>query len=150
MQKDFREKVENNGLDEELFELIVSKNWYCNFHRFLEMNLCYLEEGMARIETKVKEEFLNPSEICHGGVGFSLLDAAMGASARTVGKEISTVEMSINYFKPALEGEYLRGVGRVIKDGRRIMVCEGELYNQENELLAKAKETFYVIEELFA
>jgi acyl-CoA thioesterase len=113
------------------------------------MNIVYLKKGLARMEVEVKEEFTNPNDICHGGIGFSILDTAMSMAVRTIGKEITTVEMNINYLRPAQKGDILTAVGKILKDGNKIIVGEGELYNQDNKLLANARETFYMIDHLF-
>jgi uncharacterized protein (TIGR00369 family) len=137
--------AKNVDLDDKLFREIINKNIQTNLHRFLDMNIVYLEKGLARMKMKVKEEFINPNNVCHGGISFSLLDTAMGMSIRTFGKEITTIEMNLNYLYPANENDILMAIGRVIKNGSRIVVCEGELYNQDNKLLAKSRGSFYVL-----
>ena len=51
-----------------------------------------------------------------------------------------TLEMKTSFLRPGLPGK-LRGVGRVIKWGRTIAFTEGELYDAEGRLLAKASGT---------
>jgi uncharacterized protein (TIGR00369 family) len=53
---------------------------------------------------------------------------------------LPTLEMKTSFLRPALPGT-LRGIGRVIKYGRTIAFTEGELYDHENRLLAKATAT---------
>lgn len=142
------ENAENDGLNQKLFEKIINKNKETNFHRFLEMNISYLKKGLAKMEIEVKEEFINPNGICHGGIGFSILDTAMSMAVRTIGKEVTTVEMNINYLKPAQKGDLLLAEGKVVKSGNKIVVCEGELYNEKGDLLANSRETFYVLNDL--
>lgn len=139
--------AKNGGLNEDLFQEIINKNIETNFHRFLDMNIVYLKKGLARMEIEVKQEFTNPNDICHGGIGFSILDTAMSMAVRTIGKEITTVEMNINYLRPAQKGEILTAEGKILKNGNKIIVGEGELYNQDNNLLANARETFYVLDD---
>lgn len=140
--------AKNDGLDEDLFKEIINKNIETNFHRFLDMNIVYLKKGFAKMEVEVKEEFTNPNDICHGGIGFSILDTAMSMAVRTIGKEATTVEMNINYLRPAQKGDILTAEGKISKDGSKIIVGEGELYSQDDKLLANAHETFYVLDDL--
>lgn len=48
--------------------------------------------------------------------------------------------MKTSFLRPAMPGR-LRGVGRVVKWGRTICFTEGELYDAENRLVAKASGT---------
>ena len=51
-----------------------------------------------------------------------------------------TVEMKTSFFRPAAFGP-LRGVGRVVRWGKTIAFTEGELFDGEGRLLAKATGT---------
>jgi uncharacterized protein (TIGR00369 family) len=51
-----------------------------------------------------------------------------------------TAEMKTTFFRPAAPGK-LKGIGRVAKWGRTIAFTEGELYDAEGRLLAKATGT---------
>jgi uncharacterized protein (TIGR00369 family) len=89
------------------------------------------------------EVLLNPMKQIQGGYLCAMLDecmsvACMVASGMThVGP---TVEMKTSFFRPGFPGA-LRGVGRVVKWGKTIAFTEGELYDAEGRLLAKATGT---------
>ncbi len=51
-----------------------------------------------------------------------------------------TLEMKTSFFRPAMPGP-LRGVGRVVRWGKTVAFTEGELYDAEGRLLAKATGT---------
>jgi len=142
------QKPENDGIDEKLFQHIVEINRQTPFHRFLNMNVTYLGKGVAKLKMKVKKEYTNPAGVAHGGIAFSVVDTAMGMAARTLGREVTTIEMNINYLRPATAGDVIVAEGRVVKAGRQIIVCEGEVYNRHGKLLAKARETFFGLGEL--
>ena len=44
--------------------------------------------------------------------------------------------MKLNFLHPAFLNDDLIGVGKVLKEGKRIIVVEGKIYNQDNVLLA--------------
>jgi uncharacterized protein (TIGR00369 family) len=48
--------------------------------------------------------------------------------------------MKTSFFRPAMPGK-LRGVGKVVRWGKTIAFTEGELYDAEGRLLAKATGT---------
>jgi len=51
-----------------------------------------------------------------------------------------TVEMKTSFFRPAMPGP-LRGIGRVIRLGKTIAFTEGELFDAEGRMVAKATGT---------
>jgi uncharacterized protein (TIGR00369 family) len=51
-----------------------------------------------------------------------------------------TAEMKTSFYRPAQPGP-IKGIGRVVKWGRTIAFTEGELYDPEGRLLAKATGT---------
>jgi uncharacterized protein (TIGR00369 family) len=91
-----------------------------------------------------KAELLaNPMKQVQGGYLCAMLDecmsvACMVASGMTC--VAPTLEMKTSFFRPALLGG-LRGVGKVVRWGRTIAFTEGELYDSEGRLVAKATGT---------
>jgi uncharacterized protein (TIGR00369 family) len=89
------------------------------------------------------EVLLNPMKQIQGGYLCAMLDecmsvACMVASGMThVGP---TAEMKTSFFRPGYPGP-LRGVGRVVRWGKTLAFTEGELYDAEGRLLAKATGT---------
>ena len=67
----------------------------------------------------------------HGGVLAALADAAAGYAALTVsppGVGVLTTEFKVNYLRPA-SGERLTAKGRVIKAGRTLSICRGDVFD---------------------
>jgi len=65
----------------------------------------------------------------HGGVSTSIADVACGYAALTLmppGAAVLAVEFKVNLLAPGL-GERFTAVGRVVKAGRTVMVCAGEV-----------------------
>lgn len=89
------------------------------------------------------ELLLNPMKQIQGGYLCAMLDecmsvACMVASGMTC--VAPTLEMKTSFLRPGLPGT-LKGVGRVIKWGRTVAFTEGEIYDAEGRLLAKATGT---------
>ena len=66
---------------------------------------------------------------------FSILDSACGYAALSLlpsDREVLTIEFKINFLSPA-RGERFLAVGRVVKPGRTVTVCAGEVIATENE-----------------
>ena len=78
-----------------------------------------------------------------GGYLCAMLDECMsvaGMVASGMTSVMPTLEMKTSFLRPALPGS-LRGVGRIVKWGKTVAFAEGELYDPEGRLLAKASAT---------
>jgi uncharacterized protein (TIGR00369 family) len=88
----------------------------------------------------------------HAGVLAAMADHTAGYAAYTLIPEnhrILTIEFKINLLRPAV-GPSLVCRARVIKPGRKIMVCESEVFDQRPEkevLAAKMQATMAVVPE---
>ena len=98
----------------------------------------------VEVEFDAKAELLsNPMRQVQGGYLCAMLDECMSVACMVASKMTHvapTLEMKTSFLRPAAFGK-LRGVGRVIKWGRTVAFTEGELYDPEGRLLAKATGT---------
>ena len=89
------------------------------------------------------ELLLNPMKQIQGGYLCAMLDECMSVACMVASGMTSvapTLEMKTSFLRPAVPGA-LKGVGRVIKWGRSVAFTEGEIYDAEGRLLAKATGT---------
>jgi len=85
----------------------------------------------------------NPMGQIQGGYVCAMLDECMsvaGMITSSMTHVVPTLEMKTSFLRPAMPGS-LRAVGRVVKWGKTICFTEGELYDGEGRLLAKASGT---------
>ena len=98
----------------------------------------------VEVEFEAKAELLlNPMKQVQGGYLCAMLDECMSVAcmvASGMTHVAPTAEMKTTFFRPAAPGK-LKGIGRVSKWGRTIAFTEGELYDGEGRLLAKATGT---------
>ena len=102
-------------------------------------------QGSASFELTVEQSHLRTLGILHGGVAAVLLDTAMGKAAGTLspqGYHVLTVQLNINFIRPAWEGEVLRATGEVRHSGRQTVVAYGEIRTSDNALVATGTATF--------
>lgn len=136
-------KVENRGLDNDLFQLIVYSFGDHNCQRAMGINLMYLGKGIAGMQMYPKSIYSTPGSRVHGGIIATLADYIMGAAVTTLNGSIyRTIEMNLNYFKPVFEEKELVGEGRVIYPGNTTAVVEGNIFNHQGILVAKSRGTF--------
>jgi len=85
----------------------------------------------------------NPMKQVQGGYLCAMLDECMSVACMVASGMTAvapTVEMKTSFFRPAGFGS-LKGVGRVVRWGKTIAFTEGELYDAEGRLVAKATGT---------
>jgi len=103
----------------------------------------YWEKGRAVISIDVRPELTNSWKFAHGGVLLTLLDVAMGAAARTTdakGHGIVTVNIAVNFLRSC--SGLLRAEGRVLRGGRSLVFCEGDVKDVSGETMAIGIGTF--------
>lgn len=107
-----------------------------------------VDEGRAIIQLDTGDEHLNTMGRLHGGVLCTIADTAMGiAHACSLPESMTsaTVEMKINFLRPAASGMKLLADGKVIHMGRTIGMCECDITDEHGNLIAKANGTFMSI-----
>lgn len=121
-------------------------NKYNNFGRLFDMDYNVIEPGHIEYNMVVKEVHLATRTAMHGGAMSGFMDGVMGVAALSAveseEKAVSTIEFKINYLTAVYLGDKLKGIGKVLRKGNRILIAEGEIYNQNNELVATASGTF--------
>ena len=96
----------------------------------LGAKLTHIGDGEVRITLAPRPEISQQHGYVHAGALTSVLDTACGYAALTVAPadaDVLTVEFKVNFLRPAL-GESFLAVGKVVKSGRTITVCAGELF----------------------
>jgi uncharacterized protein (TIGR00369 family) len=132
-----------NMLNHPLVEFYIQSN---KFGELLGMDFEIESPGEISYYMDVTPDHLATPLAAHGGSISALMDATMGVCAlSTVLKDhkvVSTVEFKISFVSPAQLGDRLKGQGKLVKGGRRILFVEGEIRNQNNDLIAFATGTF--------
>ncbi len=117
------------------------------FFQLLGMEFFEAEGGKSRMRMTVGEKHLNPMGIAHGGVYCAALDAAIWFacfSSLEPGKNMTSVEMKVNYLVPARPGEIF-AEGCAIYRGKSILVGEASVVDATGLMFAKAVGTCMVL-----
>jgi len=108
------------------------------YQRFLGLKLVRYEDGLVEILMPFREEFLREdgSDWLHGGIVSALIDIAGDYAVETrTGGDVPTVDLRIDYFKPAKRGS-LTAIGRTAKVGRRVSVADIEVRDEQGQVVA--------------
>jgi len=115
------------------------------FTQVLGLKLEKLEPGLLRARAPIVEGLYNNYGTVHGGAIFTMVDVCMGGAvffALAEDELCVTVEVKINYFRPAMSGE-LVCEARLINKSATLATAEAEV-SCDGALVAKAMGTYSV------
>jgi uncharacterized protein (TIGR00369 family) len=95
--------------------------------------LAEVEAGKVTIELPFRDDLCQQHGFFHAGVTSTIADSAGGYAAFSLypaGSSVLTVEFKINLLAPAA-GQGLRAVGQVVRSGRRLSVCEVDVFVED-------------------
>jgi uncharacterized protein (TIGR00369 family) len=116
------------------------------FLEHLDLRLLEIGGGRARVGFDPKPEHLNSWKAIHGGGVMTVLDAALSSASRSLDEACigaTTVELKVNFIAAA-RGPVI-AEGRAQRAGRSLLFAEGELFDREGTMLAKATGTFKLV-----
>lgn len=126
--------------------LILAYKESNEFGKFIQMDFQILSPGKLTYKLIINKNHLATPIAVHGGVISSLMDAVLGVSALSLvctdKKIVSTIEMKLNFLNPVFLNDELIGTSKVLSFGKRIIIVEGEIHNQNGKLIAKGIGTF--------
>jgi uncharacterized protein (TIGR00369 family) len=99
----------------------------------LGASLTSVGEGEVEIALPFSNALTQQHGFIHAGVVTTIVDSACGFAALTLmpaNAAVLTTEFKVNFLSPA-KGERLRAVGRVVRAGRTLMVCLGEVFAED-------------------
>lgn len=115
------------------------------YHQWLGLSITEVGDGEITIEVPWRDEFVvNPDGgYIHGGILATLIDlTADWAIATKLGRPYPTVDMRVDYHRPAKETR-LRVKGKVIKLGSTFTTSEAFVEDENGKLLASGRGTYF-------
>ncbi|HZS61213.1 MAG TPA: PaaI family thioesterase [Gemmatimonadaceae bacterium] len=91
--------------------------------------LSRVQPGEVAIDLEYRDDLVQQHGFLHAGVVAAIVDSACGYAALTLmrpGTAVLTVEYKVNLLAPA-QGQAFRAHGRVVRSGRTITVCTGDV-----------------------
>ena len=92
--------------------------------------LSRVEPGLVEIGLPYRTDLTQQDGFLHAGVVTTVVDSACGYAALTLmprEANVLTVEFKVNFLAPAV-GERFSAAGRVLRSGRTLKVCQGDVY----------------------
>jgi uncharacterized protein (TIGR00369 family) len=118
--------------------------------QLLNARLAVVLPGEVHIELPFSSKITQQHGYVHAGIITTIVDSACGYAAYSLmpaDASVLSVEFKMNFLHPA-EGEYFVGIGKVVKSGRTLTVCSGEMraVNQnERQVIALMQATMITV-----
>lgn len=127
-------------------EVILDKIKKQHFMHHIGFSLDRIEAGFVTGQMKNEEHIRQQTGFLHGGATATFADLVMGFAAYSLVSEeevVVTSDLKISYLNPGV-GSIFRAEGQVIKNGKKLIFCEAEIY-ADHFLIAKASATMAVV-----
>src|SRR5688572_21525439 len=115
------------------------------FNKWLNFTVLKVDADGIEVKAAWREEWIvNPDRrYTHGGILAAIIDVAADyAIAAQLGRPVPTVDMRVDYHKAAMPGD-LTARARVIRMGANHSTAEASLYDQNGELVASGRGTYF-------
>lgn len=124
-------------------KMIKFRNAGNPFAQKLGIRIDRIEPGYARTVKTVQADDMNPLELAHGGLCFSMADVACGSALASRGYHAITLNAEYHFLRSGKLGETLYAEAREIKCGKTVCLYDVQVHNQEDALLGSAAFTFF-------
>lgn len=120
---------------------IIGRSPYLSW---LGLELLDLRQGAIEVRAKWREEWVANPTIgqTQGGILAALVDfAANFALFADIGRPVLTVDLRVDYHRIATKGDLI-AKGSLLKLGRQVSACEGQVFDLQGRLLSCGRGTF--------
>lgn len=114
---------------------------------FLNFDLA-AEDGVTTGTLTLGARHMNPNDVAHGGVYFTLMDTTMGRAVLGTlpeGHACATIEMQTRFHKAAASGT-LTARAEVVSAGRRVAHVRATTTDSDDNVVASASASFALFE----
>ncbi len=115
------------------------------FHQWLGLTVLAVGDDSIEIKAKWREEWVVNVErrYTHGGILAALIDlAADWAMVRQTGRGVPTIDMRVDYHRPALPGDLIAR-GKVVRFGTQFATAEAQIFDKDGKLIASGRGTYF-------
>jgi uncharacterized protein (TIGR00369 family) len=118
------------------FEVWEERAKIAKVSRFIGQRLEVLEEGVCKIILPFRDDFEQLFGVVHGGFITLIADTAGYFAAATLAEELplATAEIKMNFVAPVYRND-LYAIGKVVKKGRQLIVCELKVHTATDDKL---------------
>lgn len=119
------------------------------FLDWLDVRMHKADIGHCNLSIEMQPHHCNSYAMAHGGLVLTILDVSLAMAARSLQVPVTgpqtpgmlTIELKTSFMRPVY-GERIRAAGHCIHRTRSLAFCEGEVYDGEGQVAARASGTF--------
>lgn len=113
---------------------------------WLEFTLNSIDKGAASFSLIVKEEMTNPYGNIHGGMMSLVIDEAIGWAVVSLDTDnfYTSLNLNVDFLYAIKKGDKLTAKSTVIREGKKIIHVECQVFDDNKVLLAKATSNLIV------
>ena len=115
------------------------------FHQWLGLTVVAVGDDSIEIKATWREEWVVNKErgYTHGGILAALIDlAADWAMVRQTGRGVPTIDLRVDYHRPAGRGDLIAR-GKVVRFGGQFSTAEAQVLDASGKLLASGRGTYF-------
>lgn len=115
------------------------------FNHWLNFTVTKVGDDGIEVKSAWREEWVvNPDRrYTHGGILSAIIDVAADyAIAAKLGRPVPTIDLRVDFHKAAMPGD-LTAKARVVRLGSQYSTAEASLYDQEGQLVASGRGTYF-------
>lgn len=105
-------------------------------NELLGISLVEIAPGRALCRLTVGEHHLNSHRVCHGGILFTLADAALAYASCSTNRTGVTLAASVSFVRAARLDDILTACASLETDGRRSSMSTARVTDQNGQLIA--------------
>ncbi|MDP1746603.1 MAG: PaaI family thioesterase [Bacteroidota bacterium] len=107
------------------------------FMKWLKPTVLSAEQGKLSFQYAIRKEMINPIGTLHGGVTSAIIDDIIGATMFSFNEDCfyTTVNLVIDYFASAREGDTIIADTSIIKKGKQMVNAQCEIWNEDKTRL---------------
>lgn len=113
------------------------------FADHLGVRIVEIREGYSECELEIREEFLNPSRVIHGGCIYTLADVTVGNAAASYGMTAPTLDSNLHFMANAKGVKKIKAVAKEIHHGRTVMVFSVSVFDDTGRTFAAGTFSFF-------
>ncbi|MBN1866935.1 hotdog fold thioesterase [Candidatus Sumerlaeota bacterium] len=106
------------------------------FPQMVGIEILEASDARAVAALTLTEEHANSLGTCHGGVIFTLADAAFGIAENLDGAKFVAMEMHVRYLRPAFAGQRLTATAELVQSGRETRFYRIDVRDERDRLVA--------------
>lgn len=129
-------------MSKERLERELQRNPYDQFMGFHVLHAD--EDNTELVFHNVGTSWQNPNGTLYGGVLYSMADSAMEMACAAKGRAVLTLDLAMNYFRPAFSDTVIIGRTKILHNGRTTMVVTCDFYDDQDRYLAHGKGSYFV------